>query len=128
MSLNVELLEQVKAHILAEPRRINMDDWQTELDEVDKHLRPACGTIACIAGWACVLGIGTRVRGNDIEWAAEEVLGLDDGGPLFFVDDWPSEFEVALRRETKGTLGYAEVVAARIDYFIKVESRYADEG
>lgn len=45
--MNVELLQRIKQAILAEPRRLNMEVFFYESEE--------CGTIMCIAGWACAL-------------------------------------------------------------------------
>jgi hypothetical protein len=52
--MNVPLLRKVKKHILAEPRRLEMNNWAVNVDEEEAP----CGTQACIAGWAVILGKG----------------------------------------------------------------------
>jgi hypothetical protein len=83
------LLSEIRALILAEPKRYNQHDVldYVEPDEADA---PACGTVGCVAGWTCVL----KVRRLKAKWLeaeisvldqAQEILGLSDGqaGLLF---------------------------------------------
>lgn len=56
MPINKELLQKVRDHILEEPRRYNQETYFTE--ETDAP----CGTAACIAGWAVLLGQGEPSR------------------------------------------------------------------
>ena len=115
MSLNVELLQRVKAHILEEPRRLEMYTW---IDAAPEHPdAPPCGAVACIAGWTCILAgdpepISTRRRAMDL-------LGLDflHSEVLFFVDHWPAD----LARKHKAAWtneARAAAAAERIDRFI----------
>lgn len=72
--MNVELLEKVKAHILEEPRRFNLDYWggivdpnfyndlyeadddsDGEIESILAKQRPPCGAVGCIAGNVCIL-------------------------------------------------------------------------
>lgn len=55
--LNKPLLRDVKRHILAEPRRLDMDLWTRDASYMTTLLRPACKTTACIAGWTGMLAI-----------------------------------------------------------------------
>lgn len=74
-----ELLRDVRDAVRAEPLRLNQNDWiQTFAHRPswisDKESRPACGTVACVAGWAIVL----RRERNDagVHGASERALGL----------------------------------------------------
>jgi len=69
--MNVKLLREVKRYILAEPLRFNMRDW----GKGSAHA--PCGSVACIAGNACIVGekglgfkIPTKVRKGQrvIDW------------------------------------------------------------
>lgn len=99
-SEGIELLERVKAAILAEPDHFDMDFWWTvpadgngiHLDDngcwiVDRSRQAVpddapllghmsgCGTTACIAGWTVALA-GERVRpGALIEYEARRLVG-----------------------------------------------------
>jgi len=50
--LNVKLLNRIKKHIIAEPKRYNQNIWGRQVIGEDA---PACGTQGCIAGWAVFL-------------------------------------------------------------------------
>lgn len=129
--MNIPLLKEIQARILAEPDAFRMDTW-------------SCGTAHCIAGWALVLSDLKIANPNAEPWAhvltdgrspmnaAAEALGLstendgdgdwfDDGNSeakrLFLNDDWPRAFcnsydEAESRRER------AKIAAERIDHFI----------
>jgi hypothetical protein len=124
MAINVELLTRVRDHILAEPKRISMSGFGHTARKPEPG-GPACGTVACIAGWAVMLhhedrGATVRLRenskvivdgrGRDIEAEAMKVLGLTSAqaGHLFY--QFPR-----IRVQTKK---YAKVVARIIDDFI----------
>jgi hypothetical protein len=53
------LLGDVIEAIRQEPARLDMSDWITHFHEksiaVPEEGGPACGTVACIAGWAVIL-------------------------------------------------------------------------
>jgi hypothetical protein len=117
--MNVELLQQVKQAILAEPDKFRMDRW-------------SCGTAHCIAGWACLLRDIPIVEGDfTTETVSGEYPGLvaskllDLRGraadKLFYTFGWPSRFRApylgATRRER------AEIAAERIDHFIATDGR-----
>lgn len=112
--LNVRLLRKIQKHILEEPRRLKMDnavvlkkgsersfmsDFRTT-----QQLFPACGTAACIAGWAVILSgrmTAEKVDCSDpysIRREADDVLGaclpIGDwmSNPLFFSGSWPEPF------------------------------------
>jgi|ERR1044071_6845858 hypothetical protein len=140
--INVELLEKVVAVILEEPRKLDMGTWASDAEEriVNPDHRPPCGTVACIAGWACF--IAKQERGEPLPKGAElyafydkardeamELLGLDeDEADLLFdcptgdeEDDlWPGEYVRAyVNADTPAER--AQATAARINRFISTD-------
>lgn len=73
MSVNLELYDQVLAHIEAHPEQWEQETWLEESE---------CGTVGCFAGWAVVLGEGDR---ENVSSSASELLGLDhtQAGAIF---------------------------------------------
>jgi hypothetical protein len=132
--MNIELLLKVKAHILEEPNRLNMRSWLLRVGGVyanwvfDKEIRHFgnCGTTACIAGWAAILGEPKkRVTIMDAEDCAIELLDIrdDDAEKLFFVDDWPRDLRVAWQNTKPNAFAArARIAAKRIDRFIAEHS------
>lgn len=117
------------------------DDYESPLPSA---LHPPCGTVACIGGWAhcfqrisemerrqsggcsnpaalqCILAFGQpSIRGERLPYS--NLLGLDEDQALrlFHVCHWPDEFRKRMEMLTSGTPEYAQVVADRIDAFIK---------
>ena len=90
--LNVKLLNRIKRHLIAEPKRYDQATWARE---VSGKGAPACGTRACIAGWAVLLSVPkpewSQWIGADSEIAdkAQDLLGLtnDERGVLFAVEN-----------------------------------------
>lgn len=143
--INVELLERVKAHILEEPRRFDMSTFVARASDpsllLAPDMRPACGTVACIAGWAVFLSSGlpkkiTEDLYESIESHAAGLLGLgleagdlddeedDPDGEsevsrLFYVPNWPAEFRRRYRHTENDPTARARVAADRIDHFLK---------
>jgi hypothetical protein len=121
--MNVELLEKIKAHILANPHSIDMRNWSGE-----------CGTVACIAGHACLFAGHKpikaegfdyeyfRINGKDAEEVAMELLRLSRGDAysLFHLSHWPDKFFEAYT-QAFFTETQAKVTAERIDFFIKYQ-------
>lgn len=140
----IELLKKVKKHILAEPRRLDMDTMGEESDEAP------CGTVACIGGWACVLNYkrpriyydfcGYLYVGNEMaSWErARRILDLsEEEAELLFTEPKEAEaytearnngddraplcWPLSLARrymEAKTPRGRANASAKRIDLFI----------
>lgn len=132
----VKILRRVKAHILAEPRRLEMNDYASKTDAAP------CGTAGCIAGWTCLLESNMETvkawnaRAPEDAWVptpdwheeASRLLGLTEekADKLFmpweleYEEDasWPKEFQ---RRydKCKTKVGKAKVTAERIEHFIK---------
>lgn len=145
--MNIELLQRVKQHILAEPRRLNMGTWVSTVGKTvpafagvygrDEADLPPCGTVACVAGWAVLL---SRFNGKPEEYAAfmrerntlfpdgltssigQEELGLSPSQmeTLFYVGRWPERFRVAhgQAEENGDYQAMAQITADRIDYMI----------
>lgn len=122
--------------IREEPLRYNQEVWLEQeanfiayvLDGVSDRL-PACGTMACRAGWLTVL---TRRMGADVRGAARELLGdvWNTDRPYQFTTDvlglfsgealerWNEEGDKLLRPAI-GTPEYAELGAAGLEEFAK---------
>lgn len=135
--LNVELLRKIQAHITEEPRRFFMG-WFVATGDPGKALSPirgfipdeilydlpdtapACGTAACIAGWANILS-GLSPKQSEDSRAAANFLRLpekdEDYTYLFSADDWPEPFagEYAMARTPELR---AKIACARIDHLI----------
>lgn len=132
--MNIERLREVRAIVLAEPARFDMNDYvQSE----------PCGTACCIGGWgASIAGfIPKRVKGkkairglvdtalesgrdcNAHHLAAMASLGISDfhqAERLFLVSDWPAVFRTAYRNaETRRAR--ARIAAKRITHFIRTD-------
>jgi hypothetical protein len=118
--MNTELLQRIKASILAEPDTFRMDTW-------------SCGTAHCIAGWACVLAgqrvvnpeafaVSQRLENGELpNEFAQKVLKLPgDGMNLFDVVCWPTEFEERYN-EAQTRRERAAVAAERIDAYIAAD-------
>ena len=95
--INKDLLLKIRRHILVEPLRLNMSSYfltkrladplrrllgrhagEAKLYDRGRSFQyPSCNTVACIAGWACILSGNTLPTGYDsVARLAEEVLGL----------------------------------------------------
>ncbi len=117
---NEKLYDRVVAHILEEPKRLDMDsyayyDWEIR---AMGNKAPSCNTVGCFAGWAVALK--KRWRGealsrhyNEMPHLAQELLGLtcDEGLVLFHPSKWPDEAREALNSQRSGTKRYAKLVA-----------------
>lgn len=134
MSLNVELLNKVRKHILARPARLRMEQWirkgqpgevfETHTpgwNEPKIYKLPDCGTVGCIAGWTVQLAKPEEAREGNIPGKACELLGINhwqEPFELFHVSNWPKELEDAfLKADTQRKR--ANVVAKVIDRYIK---------
>lgn len=138
MDIAVERLLKVKAHILEEPRRLDMRDWVVvvkgekvfparSFPDMPDYV-PPCGTVACLAGWVTFLFSEDPLK-NDPKWMhrfseveAETLLNLSPRTTrdLFYPGNWPSD--LAYRYENaeldKDRVAMAAVTADRIDRFI----------
>jgi hypothetical protein len=121
--MNVDLLLRVKAHILAEPRRFDMDDW------VRKSKAAPCGTVACIAGWAGLLNnpqIEKTYDVTSIDFFQPRHNGLqlteDESDRLFYEGEWPEPF-CSEYYDAESSSERAAVAVRRIDHFIETNGR-----
>lgn len=140
MAMNVELLQRVKQHILDEPLRLEMvEGLKFRAPGTQRRVHcaneeyvptPACGTIGCIAGWACILGDKTFADAHpgDPCWGtvrerAEELLQIPTSSSrLFRVNWWPEDlFNRYEHAETQQER--AEILAERIERYIKTRGR-----
>lgn len=135
--MNTELLLEIKDHILVEPTRLMMDDFISRGEPGEEfyadngtQIYPACGTVGCIAGWACILSLNeNELKHIDPEYKGAELLGLDcDSGfstnsaRLFFTSCWPKSLMEDY--EQAGSVSErANIAAKRIDHFIATEGR-----
>lgn len=124
--MNVKLLLKVKAAILKEPRKFRMETF------FSPSSKSPCGTTACIAGHALVIGrkwkslkSGLRMvtrsdKGNLFfhqQGAADLGISIMEAHALFYATSWPQPFrdqyyEAVTKRQE------AKVAARRIQHFI----------
>lgn len=132
-----ELMEAVNREILADPKRLWMNHWVTKVNNtflcvvneegVPRALNPHCGTVACYAGWTCLLQDPTKkeisynsmnapyVSGVHGE-AAENILSPMDIGLRMALDDL---FYSHDRLHKPGTLPYAQAVVQKAEKIMK---------
>lgn len=120
--MNKELLLKIKEHILAEPKRLIMDDvafrgrpGERVYDGGISFEIADCGTAACIAGWACLLS-----DERPSLWYGERLLRLNypEKHYLFFASSWPTKFYHRWRNANTPQ-ERAVIAAERIDHFIE---------
>ncbi len=75
----VIILKTVIKAITDEPKRYDQNTWGDERpqDFPDRERYfPPCGTVACVAGWVCIVADGKLPRESHIEGMARRLLGL----------------------------------------------------
>lgn len=111
-----QLLAEVRALILAEPKRYNQEEWIRRVNPMERpEIFPSCGTICCVGGWVETLRPSA---------AAETTLGLShgqevelfSGEALFRLRSRASEFPAT------GTQAYAKLGARHITAFMKANA------
>lgn len=129
--MNTKLLRKIKKHILEEPKRFVMHSLiltkdhgytDTYTDDANKTTKfAACGTAACIAGWATILS-GKKEGEVDVWDFGSKVLELNNIQTLNLFDDdsWPQNFGRAFH-SSKSRKKRAEIAADRIEHFIKTK-------
>jgi hypothetical protein len=141
--MNVKLLRKVKAYILAEPRRLDMDVVGVIAQGGDA---PPCGTVGCIAGWAGLLALtvvpkNPEARVDRMSWIrGQDALHLTDaqanrlfrepskaGDEVYnmgvaYSASWPARFARRYVRASRPATR-AKITAERIDHFIKTKGR-----
>lgn len=108
-----DLMSDISAYILEEPKRIDMTDWvETDMEWIREQYEtegPVCGTVGCIAGNAVVL------LGQPKRWvSAGMILG---GGNSDLRGSLENLFMGTEVNADYGTEKYAEIVAGRIAKF-----------
>lgn len=124
--MNTRLLRRIQRYILEEPKRIDMEFFLTREIEGYCPTYPPCGTVGCIACWACILTLGGDFSDNfNTDDIAAEKIGLSavQRDNLFFDPRWPQEFQFRLAETKPQTAEYARVVSDRIEHFIKTKGR-----
>lgn len=104
--MNIDKLRAIQAQILAEPKRLTMQDFSLDMIDVEESMRPQCETVACLAGWTVALdrvshGLVEPVDmlagydGNYVQ-DAQKVLDLTDAQALrlFYSGFWPAQFKM----------------------------------
>ncbi len=109
----IEIFDQIEAMILEEPKRIRMEGFAFRPREIPDSERPACDTVACLAGWA--VAIVHDKRGEEL-WnfcgipeEAQKLLGLNALQMLDLFYEYPDG--------RYGTKAYAEAVVAHMEKF-----------
>jgi len=120
--MNIPLLLKVKAAILAEPLKFDMDSF------FNRSVTSPCGSTACIAGHAVAIThrwkkLETGVKKFDLVGCgdeAQELLGItfNQRWALFQLYAWPPKYSRAYRMATSSN-GRARVAANRITHFIR---------
>lgn len=138
-----ELLRQIRALVLEEPRRLNMKTWIAAYEGrvrrndfnyplTDTSRLPACGTVGCIAGWGLTLlrRPNERLLAVKAQRVMSTVLGEQQmarwgGVPAIF-----SPYHDNVANTTPGTVAHARAVAKRIGNYLRehpeLETRVID--
>lgn len=74
-----QLLGEIRKLIIAEPKRYVQHIWLDKRQRagVRKDFYPACGTVACVAGWVTTLKQPEVIDPADIRERAADILGVD---------------------------------------------------
>jgi hypothetical protein len=126
------LLRRVKTEILAEPKRLNLQNWVERFQSPpnpswERVSRvPTCGSIGCIAGWCAILMRDPSATEETLYSTAESVMDSIVGGDelsdevrvLFSDCVTKYDFPRARSMGQPGTARQAERVAARIENFL----------
>jgi len=136
--VNVRLLRKIQKHILEEPKRLRMNYWFIDgltpgarfggrlgyFDINESAEVPECGTVGCIAGWACVLSGPKPLTGEWLDGRGQEALALTDDQRLrlFNVSNWPQLF-IDKYAKAKTPRGRGTATASRIDHFIATKGK-----
>jgi hypothetical protein len=123
VTLNRELLGRVRDFVAAEPERFDIGTWfhtaavwnGGEFARASAlFVQADCGTTACIAGTAVVLGglLDSVVGESDIAVVAQEALGLG-AGYLFYRSSWPRAYR--LYEDSSGRVGALQLISHMLD-------------
>jgi hypothetical protein len=130
LNVNVPLFRKIQKHITEEPKRLVMSTWVKKTIHGDWNPRsypldlsktpPPCGTAACIAGWAGILGPDKRFVSSV---RSLTILSLPGGwsalyNPLFYTDEWPDPFR-SRYLNARTAKRRAKITCERIDHLIE---------
>lgn len=136
--MNIRKMLKLKKWILDEPRRYHQGVWMSRESFTVVDQRPPCGTVACLAGSACLMeGYDTKNQSafiafvsknggklRPIKTVACEILGLTpyQAANLFdgTCDGW-EEGNANAYDNAKSPLDRARAAAAEIDRLIALE-------
>lgn len=135
--LNVKLLRKVQKFILAEADRFDMGHWLGPASESYGLLKPACGTVCCIAGAVYAIenkldlkkGYETLPSAYETRKFACQALGFDvpdensclyPDNSLFLQTYWPKRYQTAYTTAVTQS-GRARAAVRRIEHFIKTK-------
>lgn len=116
--LNTELFEKIKQKITENPEGLDMNKW-----------RDRCGTVMCIAGWACVLSGEDIMKVKYIPYVGAKLLGISFNEDfltptfsgvvprIFIADTWPSDLRTNYRHAITPAQR-AEITCRAIDRYI----------
>jgi len=77
-----DLLSEVRALILEEPKRYDQNCWIDRRPGQDRpfcHKSPPCDTVGCIAGWIVTLKGPKQWNDDDTRAIANTIIGVDTG-------------------------------------------------
>lgn len=124
--MKVRLLRKVAKEIEREPRKLDMRKLAETVEPAASRDYPPCGTVGCIAGWACLL---SDITVDHADWdLGKELLGLNNAqaARLFTAPEagyngnlcWPHSFAVRYVK-AKTPRGRMLAAVARIEHFIR---------
>ena len=92
--MNIPMLREIQELIRKRPRAVNMDSYVLVKDNTHDVKNPLCHTVACIAGWACLLADNPVHNGyfNDGQLVLD--ITYSQAMELFFTQGWPIGFKM----------------------------------
>jgi len=125
-----ELIDDVCRAILQEPRRLNMNYWMALEIETGADPTyfapsglPACGTVACVAGWTVLMHPQNRVNPQDWNVAKTAKYILAGEHPTMW-SALSNLFQLSGIGFDPGTIAYAEIVVGELRAF---QTEYAEQ-
>lgn len=134
--MNKDKIRELAEHIVEHPNEFDMDYWAGGPAALDRH----CGTVACLAGTACIIegktlrrsGLLTPITNEhgytvSVPNLANDILDLtdDQGDRLWFLRHWPrmfaGDYENAV--ENRDWAGAACVAARRLHHFVATDGK-----
>lgn len=126
------LLSEVRRLILEEPKRYNQRWWIARLDGKNGALYlsreqddivPACGTVACVAGWVATLKVGNRFTADMAEYVATQKLGLDSDQALELFKESAVPMNLTPQTEAYAKAGAAHIASFQKKYAAQLKAK-----